>query len=354
MVLLTGPRQTGKSTIAQSLASGADHYLSWDVAHGREQILKREWPREPGILALDEIHKYSRWRDLLKDLYDDIKLDFSVLVTGSAKLGFYPHGGDSLQGRYFLHRLHPLSVSELGVTDQAGLIELLSLSGFPEPFFSGSQQEQRRWSRQYRSLLVQEEIRDLEQVTKLGQIEQLALRLPELVASPLSLNSLREDIQVSHQTVANWCDILERLFYIFRVYPFGAPSIRAIKKTAKHYHFDWSLVHQEGAKFENFIGCHLLKWIHHLQDIEGREVELRYFRDTEKREVDFVVIENNNPILAVEVKASAKGIDPSLLYFKAKFPAVRAIQVELNNTKTYVNQEGIEVLSALDLLQELV
>ena len=162
MVFLAGPRQCGKTTIALSLVDDrTTHYLNWDIPEHRETILKQIWPTRAGTLALDEIHKYSRWRALLKGLYDQRHSDLKILVTGSAKLGIYHYGGDSLQGRYYLHRLHPLSVAELGIESQSELENLLELNGFPEPFFSNSKLEQQRWSRQYRSLLVREEIRDL-------------------------------------------------------------------------------------------------------------------------------------------------------------------------------------------------
>src|SRR5262249_26972751 len=152
----------------------------------------------------DEIHKYRSWRSFLKGIYDGRRAGQKILVTGSARLDHYRRGGDSLQGRYYLLRLHPLSVAELGIRNRDGLADLLRLGGFPEPFFSRSETEARRWTRQYASLLVHEEVASLESIQDLGNLELLAHRLPELVGSPLSLNAVREDLQVSHATVANW------------------------------------------------------------------------------------------------------------------------------------------------------
>ena len=152
-----------------------------------------------------------------------------ILVVGSARLDAYRFGGDSLQGRYHLLRLHPLSAAELRLTTSDDLADLLALGGFPEPYFGGSQVEARRWSREYRTLLIREEVASLERVQDLGALELLMLRLPELVGSPLSINALREDLEVSHKTAAAWLDVLERLYAIFRLTPFGAPAIRAVK-----------------------------------------------------------------------------------------------------------------------------
>jgi predicted AAA+ superfamily ATPase len=275
-------------------------------------------------------------------------------VTGSARLDFYRFGGDSLQGRYHLLRLHPLSAAELDVSSPGGLQDLLALGGFPEPFFGGSENEARRWSREYRQRLVNEEITSLERVQDLGALETLMLRLPELVGSPLSLNALREDLQVSHRTVAGWVAILERLYAAFRLAPFGAPRIRAVKKEQKHYHFDWTLVPGQAARFENLVASHLLKWVHYRQDTEGRDFELRYFRDRDGREVDFVVVEGRQPRLLVEAKWGDAETDPGLRYLKRRFPGADAWQVCAAGSKDYRTPEGIRVAPALVLLRTLV
>src|SRR5438477_102103 len=180
-----------------------------------------------------------------------------------------PRQEDGLRGRTAAGRQdHPLQ-------------DLLNLGGFPEPYFSGSAVEARRWSRDHRTLLIREEVASLERVQDLGNLELLMLRLPELVGSPLSINAVREDLQVTHKTVAHWLQILERLYAIFRLSPFGAPRIRAVKKEQKHYHFDWTLIPESPQRFENLVASHVLKWVHFEQDAKGRDLELRYFRDTD-------------------------------------------------------------------------
>ena len=166
-------------------------------------------------------------------MFDGRAAGQQILVTGSARLDFYRHGGESLQGRYHLLRLHPLSVAELGIKTERVLHALLTLGGFPEPFLSDSEVEARRWSREYRNLVC-EEITSLERVQDLGRLELMMLRLPELVGSPLSVNNLRENLQVSHKTAAGWLEILERLYAVFRLPPFGSARIRAVKKEQKH------------------------------------------------------------------------------------------------------------------------
>ena len=353
MVFLAGPRQVGKTTLARSLPGARRGYLNWDAEEDRERILRRQLPAAD-LWVFDEIHKYRAWRGFLKGLYDTRREDQRILVTGSGRLEWFGFGGDSLQGRYHLLRLHPFSVAEAGIDDAVGLSELLRLGGFPEPFLGGGDIEARRWSRQYRIRLIEGEVASLTAIRDLGRLEEMMLRLPALVGAPLSVNALREDLQVAHKTVAAWLDAIERLYAIFRILPFGAPRIRAVKKERKHYHFDWSVISEPGARFENLVACHLLKWAHYQQDVQGRDVELRFFRDVDRREVDFVVVENRRPVLLVECKLSDREIDRGLRYLKLRFPAAAAFQIALTGTADYVTPHGVRAMPAVDFLRTLV
>ncbi|MEP0774031.1 MAG: ATP-binding protein [Acidobacteriota bacterium] len=353
MVFVAGPRQVGKTTLVRSLPGAEQGYLNWDVAPDRERILRRELPPGP-LWVFDEIHKYRNWRNYLKGLYDGRQPGQRLLVTGSARLEAYRFGGDSLQGRYHLLRLHPLSVAELGIDSAAGLQDLLTLGGFPEPFLSASEVQARRWSREYRTLLLREEVASLERVVDLGRLELLMLSLPERVGSPLSLNALREDLQVAHATVARWLEVLERLYAVVRLPPLGAPRLRAVKKEQKHYHLDWTVVADPAARFENLVACHLVKWVHLQQDAFGRDMELRYFRDVDRREVDFVVVEERRPVLLLECKLADSEPDRGLRYLKARFPAAAAWQLSATGRKDFLTPEGIRVAPALTFLTTLV
>ncbi|MBC7625598.1 MAG: ATP-binding protein [Aeromicrobium sp.] len=357
MVLLSGPRQSGKTTLARAMLPGGKRaaetrYLNWDDDESRTRILQGAFPHQ-GMIVFDELHKYGRWRNLVKGLYDREHggggEGLQILVTGSARLDLYRRGGDSLQGRYHHLRLYPLSLKEA----DCQLKDLLALGPFPEPLLGGSLVEAKRWSRQYRSRLVREDVADLERVTEMGAIESLSIRLPALIGSPLSLNGLREDLQVAHKTVERWLDIFERLMFIFRLDPFGPPRIKAVKKSRKHYLFEWLAIEDEGARFENLVAFHLLKECHYLEDTEGRDMELRFFRDVEGREVDFVQLEDKKPIRFVECKLSDTTISPALLYLRRKFPQVPALQVIAKSNVDRIGQEGVRLVSADRFLAEL-
>ncbi len=359
MVFLAGPRQSGKTTFAKRLlgnmgSADSKRYLNWDIAADRENIIRERFPSEDGLIVLDEIHKYSRWRQVVKGLFDGRGDSLQILVTGSARLDHYRHGGDSLQGRYHFHRIHPLTLAELKSRSDSDLESLLRYGGFPEPFLMASERQTKRWSAEYRTRLIQEDLKDLETVKDIALLENLVLRLPDLVGSPLSINALKGDLQVAHQTVARWIQILENLYMIFRIYPFGAPKIRAVKKEAKHYHFDWTPIQNSGIRFENLVACHLLKWCHHRQDCEGIEVELRFFRDFDLREVDFVILEERRPIHFIECKKSYKASNKALRYLKSRFPDTKATQIVLDGREDYIDKNGIRHQPAAVFLSELV
>jgi len=357
MVFIGGPRQTGKTSLAKHLLRNTKQdltkwYINWDALEDREKIMRETFPAGRGLLVLDEIHKYSKWRQTLKGLYDKRGEELEILVTGSARLDYYRRGGDSLQGRYHYYHMFPFTLSELAEPTLSTLKDLLNYGGFPEPFLLASQKESRRWSREYRFHMVRDDLRDLEQVQDIDSIEKMVYRLPELVGSPLSLNALREDLQVSHQSVSRWMNMLENLYMIFRIYPFGAPRIRAVKKEAKHYHLDWTLLDDEGLRLENLVACHLLKWCYFIQDTEGFPMELRYFRDVDKREVDFVLLRDSQPIHFIECKKTRREINPALRYLKLRFPDVQATQISLDKDLDLITKDNIRLCSAHKFLAD--
>src|SRR5262245_3974728 len=114
MILLSGPRQCGKTTLVREMArERSGLYLNWDDPAHRRQIQNGTFDLDKPLWAFDEIHKFRRWRNFLKALYDSHHEDHEIIVTGSARLELYGRGGDSLQGRYFGHHLHPFTASEI-------------------------------------------------------------------------------------------------------------------------------------------------------------------------------------------------------------------------------------------------
>jgi predicted AAA+ superfamily ATPase len=354
MVFLSGPRQVGKTTLALRLIGAADArhpgYLSWDDVRTRPRIRQAEMPPGQSRIVLDEVHKYARWRNLVKGLWDRREPGQSFLITGSARLEIYRRGGDSLHGRYHPYRLHPVSLTEAGGSPDA-FDDLLRFGGFPEPLLRGSERHWRRWQRERLDRVVRDDLRDLERVREISLIELLIDALPARVGSPLSVKSLREDLEVAHDTAERWLSILENLYVCFRIAPFGPPRIRAVKKERKLYLWDWSMVEDPGARFENLVASHLLKMCHFLEDTEGYRMELRFLRDTDGREVDFVVLRDRKPQFAVEVKTGEREVSRAVGYFKQRTPVPRWYQV--HRGRQDVVAAGVRRLPFARLCEEL-
>jgi predicted AAA+ superfamily ATPase len=364
MVFVGGPRQVGKTTLCRNLIGAhfkSHAYFNWDNRADRKTIMSSVWPGNAELLIFDEIHKYRQWKSLIKGEYDKLKETYTFLVTGSARLDLYRHGGDSLQGRYHYYRLHPFTLAEIaGISNkisvddklpegkgdyQETLDKLDAFGGFPEPFMKESRRQLRRWHNEKIDRMFREDILDVHSVRDIGNMKLLSDILPQKVGSLLSLNTIREDIEVSFRAVAHWMDILEAFYYHFRIYPFSAKKIRSLKKEPKLYLWDWSEVEDEAARFENLIASHLLKLVHFISDYEGYKSELYFLRDVDKREVDFLVTIDGKPWFAVEVKLHDTRLSPHLLYFKERLSIPYVYQVVKKNGVDSI-EKSVRIISA--------
>jgi predicted AAA+ superfamily ATPase len=354
MVFISGPRQVGKTTLAKTfLRKDDDRYYSWDRREDRKKILSARWPAVESTVVLDELHKYRHWKGWVKGEYDVHGDRIRFLVTGSARLDIYRKGGDSLQGRYHAHRLHGFSVGELKHTaaglkpgkqiefperiDRQVVPSLFHYGPFPEPFLKQNERSLRRWRRERLDRFFREDVRDLENVRDLSSMELLADMLEDRVGSLLSLQALREALDVSHRAVSHWMEILDRLYLCFRIQPFTHSAVRSLKKAAKVYLWDWSSVPEEGPRFENLVACHLLKLKHALEDQQGYSIGLYYLRDASKREVDFLVTAHRKPWFAVECKTASRSVNPALNYFGARLQIPYLYQLTLEAGEDFLD-----------------
>lgn len=357
MVFISGPRQCGKTTLANDIIKKSHSlYLNWDDIDERKRILKRDWADEDKIIALDEIHKFSRWKNFLKGTYDVQKDQHSFLITGSARLDIYKKGQDSMLGRFFSWRLHPLCLAELRHNfklKEPGFIDrLLEHGGFPEPFFSNDPLFSKRWRKEKINLVFRQDIRELENVKDISLLEMLYFQFTERVGSEIVLANIARDIEIAPKTAKAWLQILERTYAVFVVTPYHKKLAKAIIKPPKVYFYDnGEVLGDIGAKFENLVATHLLKKIHFLEDSTGDRYELNYIRDRDGHEVDFVIIKNRKPILLIEAKVSDSSISSHLYYFMKKLKINQAIQLVLKGDKTKT-QNGVKVINAEDWLSQ--
>jgi len=351
MALVSGPRQVGKTTTCRLLS---DQYLNWDNTDDRRRLL-----RGPAALAdtlgldrlqantpvavLDELHKYSKGKSLLKGFFDTYGDRVRLIVAGSSRLDVFRRRSDSLLGRYLLYRMHPWSVGESLRTNlppreiwapaeiaAAEWEALWEHGGFPEPFLRRDSRFTRRWRSLRQEQLSREDLREVAQVTDLGTLETLMQLLAERSAQQLVYSNLAREIQVSVDTVRRWVDLLSRLHYGFMVRPWFTNVAKALRKEPKWFQRDWSGLANEGARAETFVACHLLKSVEGWTDLGFGEFELRYLRDKQKREVDFLVVKDRKPWFMVEVKLNETSLSPSLVHFQAQTKATHAFQLVMS------------------------
>jgi predicted AAA+ superfamily ATPase len=355
MVFLTGPRQAGKTTLAKSIAStfSSSIYLNYDHFKDRAIILQEGWLPSTELIILDEIHKMPEWKNYLKGLYDTKLSHQKILVTGSARLEVFTEAGDSLAGRYFLHRLMPLSPSECEkVNVSYSLDHFLERGGFPEPFLADNVIEANRWRLQYVDSLLREDVLDFENISNIKAIRLTFELLRERVGSPVSYSSMAEDISISPTTVKKYIQILEALYIVFRVTPFSYNIARSLLKEPKIYFFDTGLVKgNPGVVLENFVAGCLLKHAFAKTDYQGERYALHYLQTKEKKEVDFALIQEKDVKQIIEVKLSDTSLHLGLQYFheKYRYPSVQLVK----EIKKEYQVDGIEILQSLNFLKNL-
>ena len=327
-VFLAGPRQSGKTTLAthvgQTLAS---QYLNYDLATDRQIITAGEWRRDREVIVLDEVHKHPKWKTFLKGYYDTEGVPPSLLVTGSARLNVYRKGNDSMLGRYYYHRLLPLSVKEVGGDAENVLDKLLKFGNFPEPYLTEDESESSRWKQQYIERVVREDVVDLSNVKLINKLTLLIDLLRQRVGKSVSYSALARDLEVASSTIKDWIQVLENLYLIFIVTPYHKNIARSLLKEPKIYFFDATMAFDKSAHLENLVAVSILKHLFYLEDTQGIRGQLNYLRVKDGQEVDFLITQDTKPTAMIEVKSSDSDLHKGLTYFSKFFPSIETYQI---------------------------
>jgi predicted AAA+ superfamily ATPase len=363
MAFFTGPRQVGKTTTCGQVA---DWQLNWDDEADRILILSgtREVEAQVGLedlqkdsktILFDELHKYPRWKQFLKGFFDKNADRCRVIVTGSSRLDTYQRVGDSLMGRYLLYRIHPFSVAETLNTvlpdvkkilrdpksvDEDAFEALWEYGGYPDPFLKRDRRFSLRWQQLRQKQLIQEDLRDLTQIQQLDQLSILAKLLQHRSGHQLVYSNLAKEVRVSVDTIRRWVDTLVNLHHGFLVRPWHKNVSRSLRKEPKWFARDWAVIEDTGSRSETFVACHLLKAVDGWNDLGLGIFELGYLRDTEKREVDFVVVRDGSPWFLVEVKHAKSRMSEALSHFQGQTGAPYAFQAVI--TEPYVDADPFD------------
>ncbi|KXS32841.1 MAG: ATPase AAA family [Candidatus Gallionella acididurans] len=358
-VVLTGPRQVGKTTLSRQLMQsfGRAQYLNWDVSADRVVLLRQSWNPRADLLVMDEIHKMPDWKAWLKGVADGRLAGQALLVTGSARMETFRQAGNSLAGRYFAFRLHPISVREWceqqGVDPATALDHLLERGGFPEPCLAADSVQADRWRAQYFTDLIREDVLEFSRLHEINTMRLFVELLRERVGSPLSLASIARDLAVAPATLKRYLDILQALFIVFTVHPWHRNVGRAILQTPKVYFFDTGLVRgDQGVRLENAVATMLLKQAQFLQDSAGREVGLHYIRTKDGAEVDFAFSEAGVLKQLIECKLGDNKPHRALARFAEQFPDTEAVQL-VYDLRQEEFRNGIAITDAANWLAQL-
>lgn len=379
MRFVAGPRQSGKTTLAIKFLK-ENHldklYFNWDYRETRiafqkdpefyEQALLDIQPTKTPWICFDEIHKYPKWKNILKEVYDKHGRKYRFIITGSAKLDLFRKSGDSLAGRYFLFRLFPLVLNEItgrnkprsdllnGPEDfinnrlsrveyrQEGMEGLLKFSGFPDPFLAQNESFHNKWRNAYVDRLIREDLREMSQVADLENVSRLMLLLPEKAASPLSVNSLRNDMLVSYNALKNYLFLLELAYISFPVEPYSRNIARSIRKEKKVYFFDWTHITDIAKRFENYVSVELKALIEIWNDL-GNDFELFYLKTKDGKESDFLLLRNKKPWLIIEVKLTGQKIERHHLNSAKKLGNIPVLQLVRENNITEKHGQSYQI-----------
>ncbi len=357
IVLLSGPRQSGKTTLAKSLYPNFD-YLNYDAVEDRSILQEKSWDRAKPLVIFDELHKMEEWKRWIKGVYDKEGIHPHLLVTGSAQLDTYRKVGDSLAGRYFAYRLYPLDLKEITLCESTlspddSFQRLMTCSGFPEPFIKGNQTYYKRWHRTHLDIILRQDLVDLYAIRDIQSIETLIHLLKSRVGGAVSYSNLARDLERDVNTVKRWLQLLESLYVIFRVTPYHKYLARSVLKEPKFYFFDIAQVSNEGARLENLVALSLLKELHYLEDTQGIKTALHYLRTKEGKEIDFAISMDERVTHLIEVKMSDGNASPSFLHFSPQLPEVKTIQLVRHCEREKTYPHGLEVRALIPWLCKL-
>jgi predicted AAA+ superfamily ATPase len=342
VVVLNGPRQAGKTTLARSLCSAGFRYLSLDDA--ATLLAARQDPtglvRGLDRAVIDEVQRAPELMLALKQAVDSDRRSGRFLLTGSADLRTLPRVADSLAGRMEVLTLLPFAACEresnsgrwldqvfsgampalqggdpAADTGQA-LVERVLQGGYPEVIARATVARRQAWLRQYVQALLSRDVRDIASIEKLDQLPRLLQALALMSGQLTNINQLAGQLSLDHKTVSRYVGIFEQLFLIRRLPPWlGNPLSRIVKSPRLHFLDSGLLAHLQGvgtaqlerdrSRFGALLECFVVSELFKLASWSEEPAVLLFYRDKDQREVDVVLEAADGRLVGIEVKAKA-------------------------------------------------
>ncbi|MGZ2487215.1 putative AAA+ superfamily ATPase [Rhizobium pisi] len=338
VVLVVGPRQSGKTTLAKKMANEEMEYYTLDNATTLDAA--RQDPvgfvRRMDRAIIDEIQRAPELLLAIKESVDTDQRPGRFLLTGSANLMTLPRVADSLAGRMEVVRLLPLAQSEIRTAGSSSflrdafqneakggesivgddLMAAVLAGGYPEALSRKTLSRRQDWYADYIQAIVQRDVRDVAQIEQIAQMPRLLRILAEHSGQLVNYSGIGAAIGMNHITTQKYVGIFESLFLARTVQPWFSNKLKRLTKTPKIHFLDSGLLAslrdlsldrlrddrgQFGALLETFVFGEILK----LASAAHTRFEFSHFRDKQQNEVDIVIEDRRGRIVGIEIKAAA-------------------------------------------------
>ena len=340
VVLIHGPRQSGKTTLARSLERANSYsYITFD-----DDVARVAAETDPagfvaglsGRTILDEVQRVPGIFTAIKSTVDHDRSPGRFLLTGSANVLLIPKLADSLAGRMEIIRLHPLSESEIegkrsnflddlfsGTFKRASrqrlgveLLQRIAKGGYPVAVARSTQARRAAWYRDYVDAIVQRDVRDMARIASLDALTRLMSLTASQTARLLNVSDLSAPFQLSRPTIRDYVTLLERVFLLEELPPWHSNRLSRLIKTPKLHIGDTGLccallglsaedLSDDRGTLGQLLETFVFQELRRQSSWRTDDIRFHHFRDKDGVEIDIVLERGTREICAVEVKASS-------------------------------------------------
>ncbi len=338
VLMLNGPRQTGKTTLARELESEETEYRTLDDGTLREAAENDPQgfiKRRTKTLIIDEVQRIPSLLPAIKKAVDEDTRPGQYLLTGSANIQSLPTVRESLAGRIAKIRLRPLTQGEIRKKapqfiesafkqdfshsqphyDRDDLLEIAFQGGFPEPM-TLQDRGRKRWHIDYISAILERDLKEIAKIHRKNAMRELVNLLAAWSGKFMDLSAIGSGLSIQRATIESYINALETLFLVERVYPWTKTDYARVGKQSKLFMVDSGLMasllswkvdqvrldsDRAGKLIETFAFNEIMAQI----DAGDGLYELFHYRDREKREIDFLIAREDNALLGIEIKAGS-------------------------------------------------
>jgi predicted AAA+ superfamily ATPase len=362
VLLLSGPRQSGKTTLARELESDQTEYRTLDDGTLREAAENDPQgfiKRSTKTLIIDEVQRIPSLLPAIKKAVDEDNRPGQYLLTGSANIQSIPTVKESLAGRIAKIRLRPLVQGEMREIapqfiesafkqsflhshahyDRDALLEIAFRGGFPEPM-KLQDRGRKRWHTDYINAILERDLKDITKIHRKNAMRELVNVLAAWSGKFMDLSAIGSGLSIQRSTIESYINALEALYLVERVYPWTKTDYDRVGKQNRLFMVDSGLMSsllrwkmdqvrldpdRSGKLIETFAFNEIMAQV----DAGDGRYELFHYRDREKREIDFLIEREDNALLGIEIKAgSAIG--------KNDFKHMKWFQNNLTKSKEFI------------------